>query len=125
MGTKLESFVRVVESYFVRCLQSFRVANSPVALPSSEYFASWRDKTFSCRRVFGRATNKDVELCPVFSCRISVRVVVHVVAVTNSDQWSIQVVVHYIAHAPCTYYQHRAYTIYLPPSKLKMSFSSH
>ena len=94
LGTKLESFVRVAESYFVRCLQSFRVVDSPVVLPSREYFASWRDKTFSCRRV-----------CSVFSCRISVRVVVHVIAVTNCDQRSIQIVpVHYIAHTPCTYH---------------------
>ena len=66
MGTKLESFVRVVESYLVRCLQSFRVDDSPVVLPTREYFASWRDETFSCHRVFGRAANKDVELLPVF-----------------------------------------------------------
>ena len=101
----MESFVRVAESYFVRCLQSFRVVDSPVVLTSREYFASWRDKTFSCRRVFGRAANKDAELCSVFSCRMSVRVVVHVIAVTNCDQRSIQIVpVHYIAHTPCTYH---------------------
>lgn len=89
----------------MRCLQSFRVVDSPVVLPSREYFASWCDKTFSCRRVFGRGANKDVELFPVFSSRISVRVVVHVMAVTNCDQRSIQIVpVHYIAHTPCTYH---------------------
>ena len=89
----------------MRYLQSFRVVDSPVVLPSREYFASWRDKTFSCRHVFGRAANKDAEVCSVFSCRISVRVVVHVIAVTNCDQRSIQIVpVHYIAHTPCTYH---------------------
>ena len=90
----------------MRCLQSFRVVDSPVVLPSREYFASWRDETFSCRRVFGRAANKDVELFPVFSSRISVRVVVHVMAVTNCDcdgQFkSSPYITSHIHHVPTT-----------------------
>lgn len=36
LRTKLESIVSVVELYFVRCLQSFRVVESPVVLRTRE-----------------------------------------------------------------------------------------
>ena len=70
--------------------------------------------SFSCRRVFGRVANKDVELYLVLSCRKSSRVVVRVVTVTNFDQRSIQV----------SSTLHSANTIYVPPSKSNMSFSA-
>ena len=70
--------------------------------------------SFSCRRVFGRVPNKDVELYLVLSCCKSSRVVVRVVTVTNFDQRSIQV----------SSTLHSANTICVPPSKSNMSFSA-
>ena len=86
--TKLESFLRVVEPYFAinlcRVIPSFPAFKRMFLLRGMK-------KSFSCRRVFGRVPNKDVELCLVLSCRKSSRVVVRVVTVTNFDQRSIQV----------------------------------
>ena len=72
------------------------------------------ENSFSCRRVFGRVPNKDVELYFVLSFRKSSRVVVRVVTVTYFDQRSIQV----------SSTLHSAKTIYVPLSKSNMSFSA-
>ena len=65
----LESFVRVMEPYLVECLQSFCVLESPLSCVQENVLFRGVTNSFLCRRVFGRVTNKDVELCLVFSCR--------------------------------------------------------